>query len=756
MRRRAKPTSAALSAAVAPHLSVSAGAVQALAEGDGPARVNLYGEVGWEITARGVAQALAPLAERDLDVRLNSYGGDVFDGIAAFNMLAGHDGDVRITVEGVAASAASVIAMAGDELVLGEGAFLMVHNPWGLTVGDHRAHEEQAGVLAQVRDAIAGIYAKRSGAKEADVLAMMAAETWLDGPAAVEAGFADETLSAEAHAPKADARAAAIFARYRNAPAPLRAAVASTAAPSAQPGDDPTMRYRPGRGGVAAHEAPDANRGGAAPAPQQQSPAPAAPQALTQPNPVPPVPAPSPAIPTEQNTPSPGPVVPNSPAQPRAASLAELRGIAAQTGGRLGGDWIVAQMEGNATRDAAMSDALTVLAAAQPNSPARAQITRDERDTFRASLETAILMRSGYRPPQGQPALDASLAGEHRGSTLMEMGKAAIRAAGGRVQSLGGDPLAIAGAALSGDGGLFNNYRASAGMHTTSDLPVALGGAARRTLMAAYDQYPQTWRQLVRTGNAPDFRDMHRFALTGTGKLLLVPEHGEYKHTTISEMAEKFAIQTFGRKTAVTRQAIINDDMGVVAAFPRLLGEQAAILYADLVWGLILRGHTNEVKLSDGKPLFHADHGNVGTPAPVNEASFEEMFVKFQSHTQGEGEFKTHIYAQPRYLLHGPLISRQVDTFLSTRVFLETGQINVGAYKGVTPVMEPRIQGKTWFGLGDPNAVPTIEIAFLNGSEQPETFTREGWDVDGLEIKCRTDVGVTPLSAVGFYRNAGQ
>lgn len=744
MRRRVRPTGAALSAAVEPHLAARDGSVRALAEGDGPARLNLYGEVGWEITARGVAQAIAPLAGRDLDVRLNSYGGDVFDGIAVFNMLAGHQGGVTVTVEGVAASAASVIAMASDRLVMGEGAFLMVHNPWGLTVGDHRAHEEQAGVLAQVRDAIAGIYAKRSGASTKDVLAMMAAETWLEGPAAVEAGFADETLSAAAEAPKADARAAAIFARYRNAPAPLRAAVASTAAPSAQPEEDP-MRYRPGRGAVAAFDAPDSNRGSGAADPVQ---------ALTQPNPVAPVPAPSPAIPTEQGgSPSPGPVVPNSPAQPRAATLAELRAIAAQTGNRLGGDWIVAQMEGNATRDAAMSDALTVLAGAQPNGPARTQVIRDERETFRASLETAILMRSGFRPPQGQPALDASLAGEHRGNSLLEMSRSAIRAAGGRVSALGG-PLEIAGAALSG-GIIYNEYRASAGMHTTSDLPVALGNAARRTLMAAYDQYPQTWRQLVRVGNAPDFRDMHRFALTGTGKLLLVPEHGEYKHTTISEMAEKFAIQTFGRKTAVTRQAIINDDMGVVASFPRLLGEQAAILYADLVWGLILRGHTAEVKLSDGKPLFHADHGNVGAPSAVNENSFEEMFVKFQSHTQGEGEFRTHIYAQPRYLLHGPLISRQVDQYLSTRVFLETGQVNVGAYKGVTPVMEPRIQGKTWFGLGDPNAVPTIEIAFLNGSEQPETFTREGWDVDGLEIKCRTDVGVTPLSAVGFYRNAG-
>lgn len=157
--------------------------------------VYIYDEIGmFGVTAKMFQRALADNGASEkstpLDVFINSPGGDVFTGIAIHNILSRYD-RVRVHVDGLAASIASVIAMAGQEIIMPENAMMMIHNPWGVVAGDADELRGTADVLEKVQSQIAGIYAAKTGRSVDQCLADMNAETWLTGAEAVELGYAD-------------------------------------------------------------------------------------------------------------------------------------------------------------------------------------------------------------------------------------------------------------------------------------------------------------------------------------------------------------------------------------------------------------------------------------------------------------------------------------------------------------------------------------------------------------------------------------
>lgn len=193
---------------------------QAAATPEGVARMDLMGEVGWEIEPAGVSKALQALGGQAVDVSIHSFGGDALAGIAIHNMLAKYPGKKRMTVEGLAASAASLIAMAGDEIIIPANAFLMIHEAWGGTWGTAGEMRDQANVLEAISAAYRDTYAKRSGQAPEAVAELMAAETWMRGDEAVAMGFA--TGIGEPIDAKAMARLGPIPAgRFQRVPAAL-------------------------------------------------------------------------------------------------------------------------------------------------------------------------------------------------------------------------------------------------------------------------------------------------------------------------------------------------------------------------------------------------------------------------------------------------------------------------------------------------------------------------------------------------------
>ena len=181
-----------------------------------PAHIELYDEIGyWGVTAKDFRDQLSQLSG-DIVVKINSPGGDVFDGIAIHNELAAYNGRVRVEVMGLAASAASVVAMAGNEIAIAENGFLMIHNAWVLAIGNRHDLIEGAAVLAKIDGALARTYANQSKLGVRTIGQMMDDETWLTAQEAKDKGFATEILKPQgdaaqarfdlsvfAHAPKA-------------------------------------------------------------------------------------------------------------------------------------------------------------------------------------------------------------------------------------------------------------------------------------------------------------------------------------------------------------------------------------------------------------------------------------------------------------------------------------------------------------------------------------------------------------------------
>lgn len=187
------------------------GAVRA-ADQENEAAISILGPIGEDffgngVTSRRIAAALRAIGDRDVVVYINSPGGDFFESLAIYNLLRDHPRQVTVKVLGIAASAASVIAMAGDRVEVPRAGFLMIHNTWVVAVGDRNDLRDFADTLEPFDAAAAEVYAARSGIDPKEIHKMMDRETYIGGQEAVDKGFADDLLPADRVAKDAQAAA---------------------------------------------------------------------------------------------------------------------------------------------------------------------------------------------------------------------------------------------------------------------------------------------------------------------------------------------------------------------------------------------------------------------------------------------------------------------------------------------------------------------------------------------------------------------
>ena len=188
-----------------------AAGVRALESGDNVITMfEVIGEDWWTgggVTAKKVAAQLRAIGDRPVEVQINSPGGDMFEGIAIYNVLREHSQDITVKIMGMAASAASIIAMAGDRVEIGAASFLMIHKCWVVAVGNRHDMTETAEWLQPFDQAMVDVYAARTGAEASVVADWMDKETYMSGSLAVERGFADALLSADQMTVDEDAKA---------------------------------------------------------------------------------------------------------------------------------------------------------------------------------------------------------------------------------------------------------------------------------------------------------------------------------------------------------------------------------------------------------------------------------------------------------------------------------------------------------------------------------------------------------------------
>lgn len=166
------------------------------------AEMFMYGDISkYEISASIVGKELRSLDAKvtDIDIRLFSPGGDVFQGVAIYNLLKQSDKKVTVYVDGMAASIASIIMLAGDEIIMGEGSQIMIHKPWTVAIGNATDLMDTIDQLDRVENEMLKIYQKATNLPESQILKMMSDETWFNTEEALEMGFADKQIEAQAH-----------------------------------------------------------------------------------------------------------------------------------------------------------------------------------------------------------------------------------------------------------------------------------------------------------------------------------------------------------------------------------------------------------------------------------------------------------------------------------------------------------------------------------------------------------------------------
>ena len=349
----------------------------------------------------------------------------------------------------------------------------------------------------------------------------------------------------------------------------------------------------------------------------------------------------------------------------------------------------------------------------------------DEVETRRAGVEEALLHR--YNPAQHKLSDNGK---RFSGLSLIEIGRELLTQRGVDIRGMSRDQIA------------------TRAMLTTGDFPYILANVANKTLRQAYEAAPQTFKPFTRMVTAPDFKTIARTALGDSPTLEKVNEHGEYKYGSVSEARETYAIASYGKIVALTRQTLINDDLSAFTRLPEMFGRAAADLESDTVWGII----TANAALADSIALFHASHGNLPAGAAISVAQLGVCRAAMRVQTGLDGR---KINVTPRYLLVPAALETIAQQFTS-QAYAASASSSINPFAGALQVLaEPRLDTASttaWYMAADPAQIDTIEYAYLEGNQGVYLETKDGWEIDGVEFKARLDFGAKAIDFRGLVK----
>lgn len=393
------------------------------------------------------------------------------------------------------------------------------------------------------------------------------------------------------------------------------------------------------------------------------------------------------------------------------------------------------------TIEQAKMELLTTLAFRQANINPNAGAPMPDKniEKARSGISAAIMHRAA--PGKHKATQEAK---DFRGFTLIDMAKECITMAGGSTRGLSRQEIAKLSLNLGG-----NSIQRAAGMHGTSDFPLILGNTINRSLRAAYEEIQPTWQPLGRQANFADFRVRNSVAIGEASRLEKVKEGGEYKYGTLPEEGSSIKAEKWGKIIALTWEAIVNDDLNAFDKIPTALANSARQTESDVVWSLFLV----DQKYSDNVNIFASGHGNLAAAAgPLNIANLQ--VARTAMRTQKGIDKKTFINIEPRYLVVGPLNELAAYQYTSSAFTpVNNATINPVYNTQLIVIVEPRITDYSWFIVGA-NA-ETFEWGYLDGEGGLITDTREGFEVDGVEVKARLVFGAGWVDYRGAYKNAG-
>lgn len=720
----------------------------------GEAELLIYGPIGdyfWGegVTAASVVEQLAGTTASVINVRINSDGGVVTDGLAIYNALKQHPATINMTVDGVAASIASLILMAGSTRRMHENTMLMLHGPqgggWGFA-GDLRERADQIDVYG--RQMLVTYSGRAKNPADIETMLTDRKDHWLTASEALALGLVNEVIP-DVQPEPADSVAAAALLSYVSAisgtegavHALLRKHIQATTTASAFA----SLREVHQRAVVAHLEETSMKQqcqlimaqAGTAPAASTPA-APASPAPAT---PVPPVAA------------APGAAATSAPAATVEQVMAAIsvRNAAIRTvfaGFRevSGVQSLEAECLADAaiTEDVARGKLLAKLAASGQPLAGGFSITDvvPEEDNQRRAQVNALLARAGVLT--GADADSARNGNPYAHTTLLALAERSLIQAG--VNTRGMDREQIARGVLA--------------VQTTSDFPVLLENVLHRVLVGAYNLQQFTWTRFCATGTLSDYRPHSRFHLSSFSDLKPVNEAGEYENGVLGDgEVETIKGARKGRILQITPEVLVNDDLGAFVRITTALGQAAGRTIEKDVYDVLKQNGGLGPVMKDGHTLFHAEHGNIAAGAAVSVDSFDAMRQMMALQMDPGGNDYLDI-SLSRFL--GTVAMHGRATLVNNSEYNPdvTGKLQVNNTSRATfsdIITSPRLgTGKGWYGFADPNVEPVIEVAFLNGVQTPVLEQETNFRTDGLSWKVVHKYGVGAVGWRGAAFNPGE
>jgi ATP-dependent protease ClpP protease subunit len=680
-------------------------AVNAFANG---VTMSLYGDVGFDVLASDVAEALKNASGKPVSVHIFSFGGSAGEGLAIYNILDSYQGEVTTVIDGIAASAGGLIFMAGKKRVMPANSLFHLHSVWGNASGNAERMRTAADQFDAHEAIYKNIYAQKSGQEEAVLQEWMdvgqGAGTWFNASEALAAGFATEVADA------LPARASVPLPEGRFAVLP-EAALAWV-------GDSVRIHTNPDTGAMAT----SASAAEAA-TPEPQAPA----LALA-------VEPPAAAVQVQPEQGADAAAVKREVEIRRAAAYAKISPEEV--------DALVASGKplNEVTIELIKAHAKATESPSPAGHPARMGVTRDQGDTLAQAFGDELARRAGLI------SAPTDIGKQVYGFSARELCRAWLDRNG--VQTAGRSV----------------NELISMAFHSTSDLTALFENTAQKALRAGHEEEPQTWTPLSSRSDLPDFKKATEVDFSARLIPQPIKEGGAYKTGVLNDGKGTWQLFSYGLEVGLTRQAVINDDLSALGEVPMMQGRGCRLLESNLIWALLTTGNLGATVTLDNKALFHADHNNTisGGTSVIGIPGMTAAELKLSTQTDASGN---SLNLEPAFILAPRQLKTEVLQFLYPINYsptVLTGANGSNPYAGaVQPIFENRLAEATngtkmWYLAASPSRVPMLRHGYLQGEAGPVLIQEEKRNPDVISMLVRMDFGCSIRDWRGFVRSAGE
>lgn len=662
------------------------------------AELFIYDTIGFGgLTSNDFKEQLAGLGNvNEIDVHINSGGGDVFQGIAIGSLLKKHPATINVFIDGLAASIASVIAMAGDTITIAESALMMIHEGHAGLVGEADELRKEADLLDKINSLIAALYADRTGKPVDDIRQLMSDETWFSAQEALEIGLVDFISE-----PVAVAACAGINKlNFKNVPECYRDSLNTQL--------EKGTAYKRGQMETEYKVAVDETE-------------------------------------VQRRV--------DEEIKAHKVLMGDIRNECK----KLNLDEHADELCDNCkTLDDARKQLIDLASAKQPKlSSISFGLSQQEKstDAVASALNFRAMNNLGLSSEKKKELAGEMAAGweDFKYASLNDMGRFCLEEAGINTRGMSQEQIAKASLGFYNAAGI----RMDAGYHTPSSFPQLLLDVANKSLLNAFEEAPATYKTVFRQASSvADFKDINRMRLSEGTNLDELPDNEAPNEMALSDKKETYAVRHYSNQVSLSWKTQINDDLDAMTRIPQILGGKASSTVNTLAWAQI----TANENMSDGTAVFASGHSNLqGSGAPPSIATLNTNKAAMRLQTGMDGGILNIV---PHYIVVPAALEGTVKNLINSQFDPGANLNQVfNPHSNLTVVIEPLLDANSsaaWYLFADQNRMDTVEYTFLQGHETPQFRSEMDFKTQAQVFIVSITFAAKAVEHRGLYKDPGE